>query len=71
MNQDSFFSNPENERLRKYIAKLPDLDQVVINLFYFGDLSAREIGAVIGKKRLATLKIVERAREKLRQMMEE
>jgi len=69
MNLDAFLIKTEKQALHDYIAMLSERDQVVLNLFYFGDFSAAEIGIFIGKKRDATLKRLERAKERLRQRM--
>lgn len=69
MNEDSFFSNPENEELRKYIAMLPQRDQAVLYLYYFCGLGTAEIGTIMGSKRPATNQRLHRAKQKLKEIM--
>ena len=52
------------------VQKLPDKYRTVIHLFYFEELSIREIGEVL-KKRESTIKSqLSRGREKLKQLLE-
>lgn len=56
-----------NRELAEHVRQLPPLQQECLSLRYGAGLSAREIGAVIGKKEAATQKLISRALGRLRE----
>ncbi|MCL2816765.1 MAG: sigma-70 family RNA polymerase sigma factor [Clostridiales bacterium] len=51
--------------------ELPEKDRHVVYLFYYEGYTAKEIGAILGKKEKAVLMRLSRAREKLKKVLEE
>lgn len=56
-----------NRELAEHVRHLPPLQQECLSLRYDAGLSAREIGAVIGKSEAATQKLISRALGRLRE----
>ena len=61
----------EKDSVSRAIMKLNANDRQVIVLYYYQELSVREITAVIGKKENAVLQRLKRARDRLKVFLEE
>lgn len=55
----------------EYVLKLPEKYRIVINLFYYEQLSTDQIAAIIKQKPATVRSYLHRGREKLKKMMEE
>jgi RNA polymerase sigma-70 factor (ECF subfamily) len=60
-------ASEEHERLRALVRALPELQRDALALRYSGGLTARQIGAVIGKSEAATQKLITRALAELKE----
>lgn len=65
------FDRPEEGRLYEAVMTLPEKDRTVLDLFYYEELSTREIGEVLGLRQSAVTTRLGRAREKLRRALGE
>ena len=68
---DSIIRKEEYRSLYRAIELLPENQREVIMLFYFSSLPVKEIAAVTGKTEINTKVQLCRAREKLRNIMED
>ncbi len=59
----------ERRRLRSALALLPEPQRDALGLRYGAGLTAREIGAVIDKREAAVQKLIERATDRLREVL--
>lgn len=64
--EQAFLAGEKNERIMQLMSILPDQKQEILILRFFGQLTNREIGEVIGKKESAIKMIVYRSIQQLR-----
>jgi RNA polymerase sigma-70 factor (ECF subfamily) len=69
--EDDLVRKEQLAELRSRVSKLPDTQREAIVLRYAGGLTAREIGATLGKSEAATQKLLSRALEALRETYRE
>ena len=53
--QEALASNEVKDRLTEAIGSLPEREQLVVALYYYENLTLREIGEVLGRHRVARL----------------
>ena len=70
LSEDITFEMPEQEELYLTVAKLPKKYRAVIHLFYYEDLSVKDIAKCLKLKESTFKSQLHRAREMLRQMLE-
>lgn len=59
------FSEPEERNLDEALGALDPRDRAVLHLYYYEDLSAREIGELLGRKESTVRTQLTRARQRL------
>ena len=64
-------TNDEAEYIRRAVARLPEKYRVPIHLFYYEDLSVRDIAAAMSVSEGTVKSLLSRARAKLREILEE
>jgi RNA polymerase sigma-70 factor (ECF subfamily) len=69
--EDDLVRKEQLAELRSRVSTLPDAQREAIGLRYAGGLTAREIGATLGKSEAATQKLLSRALEALRETYRE
>ncbi len=69
LTEDIVFEMPEEEELYTVVAKLPQKYRMVIHLFYYEDLSVKDISAYLKIKESTVKSQLHRAREMLKQML--
>lgn len=65
------FDRPEQEELYREVMALPEKYRVVLDLFYYEELSTKEIAQVLNLRQSAVTTRLFRARELLRQRLKE
>jgi len=65
------FQKPEQEALYQTVMTLPEHYRIVLVLFYYEELSVREIGALLGLETSAVTTRLSRARAKLKEQLGE
>lgn len=65
------FQEPEQEELYQAVLALPEKYRAVLDLFYYEELSAREIGEVLGIRASAVTTRLSRARAMLKEQLKE
>lgn len=69
LTEDITFEIPEQEEVYNVVAKLPKKYRTVIHLFYYEDLSVKEIAKYLRLKESTVKSQLHRAREMLREML--
>ena len=69
LTEDIPFEMPEEEEVYTVVAKLPRKYRTVIHLFYYEDLSIKEIASYLKIKETTVKSQLHRAREMLREML--
>ncbi len=69
LTEDIVFEMPEEEEIYTVVAKLPQKYRTVIHLFYYEDLSVKEISGYLKIKESTVKSQLHRAREMLKQML--
>ncbi len=70
LTEDITFEMPEQEELYLTVAKLPKKYRTVVHLFYYEDLSVKDIAKCLKLNESTVKSQLHRAREMLRQMLE-
>ena len=70
LTEDIAFEIPEQEELYNIVAKLPKKYRTVIHLFYYEDLSVKEIAEITKSKESTVKSQLHRGREMLKSMLE-
>lgn len=65
------FDKPEERELYQAVMALPEKYRTVLDLFYYEELSTKEIGALLGLRQSAVTTRLSRARELLKQQLKE
>lgn len=65
------FQQPEEEALYQAVMALPEIYRIVLVLYYYEELSAREIGALLNLETSAVTTRLSRARAKLKEQLGE
>lgn len=65
------FQQPEQEALYQSVMALPEIYRIVLVLFYYEELSVREIGALLKLETSAVTTRLSRARAKLKEQLGE
>lgn len=65
------FQQPEEEALYQAVMALPEIYRIVLVLYYYEELSAREIGALLNLETSAVTTRLSRARAKLKKQLGE
>ena len=65
------FQQPEEAELYREVMKLPEKYRTVLELFYYEELSVREIGEVLGVRETLVTTRLSRARARLREQLRE
>lgn len=65
------FQAPEQEALYQTVMALPEQYRIVLVLFYYEELTVKEIGALLGLEASAVTTRLSRARDKLRRQLGE
>ena len=63
------FSEPEERKLDEALARLSGKDREVLHLYYYEELSVREIGELLGRKESTVRTQLTRARRRLAEIM--
>ncbi len=61
---------PEEHPVRRAVSRLPEKYRVIVHLFYFEELSIKEISEITGQKESTVKTQMFRARELLKELME-
>lgn len=69
--EEPAFAEPQHEVLYAALGDLPEKCRIVVHLFYFEDLSTREIAAILGVKEPTVRTRLVRARKMLKQSLKE
>ena len=69
--EEPAFAEPQHEALYAALGDLPEKCRIVVHLFYFEDLSTREIAAILGVKEPTVRTRLVRARKMLKQSLKE
>ena len=70
LTEDISFEIPEQEELYTIVAKLPRKYRTVIHLFYYEDMSVKEIAQLLKTKESTVKSQLHRGREMLKEMLE-
>ncbi len=70
LSEDIPFSDPETEELYLTVARLPQKYRTVIHLFYYEDMSVKNIAKTLGEKETTVKSQLHRGREMLKTMLE-
>lgn len=65
------FEQPEQAELYREVMALPEKDRTVLNLFYYEELSVREIAEILQVKETVVTTRLSRARKKLKERLTE
>ena len=65
------FDRPEERELYQAVMALPEKYRTVLDLFYYEELSTKEIGALLGLRQSAVTTRLSRARELLKKQLKE
>ena len=65
------FDKPQQAALYREVMALPEKYRTVLNLFYYEELTVREIGELLGLKQSAVTTRLSRARERLKEKLGE
>lgn len=65
------FDRIEDGRLYEAVMALPEKDRTVLDLFYYEEMTTREIGEVLGLRQSAVTTRLARARKKLKEQLGE
>lgn len=65
------FDKPEERELYQAVMSLPEKYRTVLDLFYYEELSTKEIAALLGLRQSAVTTRLSRARELLKQQLKE
>lgn len=63
------FLEPEEQHLDEALGELPAKDRTLLHLFYYEELSIREIGELLGRKESTVRTQLTRARQRLAKIM--
>lgn len=63
------FTQPEENRLHEALEKLDKKDRTLLHLFYYEELSAKEMANILGRKESTVRTQLTRARRKLAEIM--
>ena len=66
-----FSSREETPDILFFVDKLPEKYKTAIKMYYYGDLSVKETAVALKKSEASVKKTLERARNKLKKIMEE
>ena len=69
--EEPVFQQPEEAELYREVMKLPEKYRTVLELFYYEELSVREIGEVLGVRETLVTTRLSRARARLREQLRE
>ena len=69
--EEPVFDRPEQGELYREVMALPEKYRTVLYLFYYEELTVREIGELLGLKQSAVTTRLSRARERLRETLGE
>ncbi len=70
LTEDIVFEMPEQEQIYTVVAKLPQKYRTVIHLFYYEDLSVKDIAKYLSRKESTVKSQLHRGREMLKTMLE-
>lgn len=65
------FDRPEERELYQAVMSLPEKYRTVLDLFYYEELSTKEIAALLGLRQSAVTTRLSRAREQLKEQLKE